>query len=138
MYIWMQLRKRMIMVDEWWSSVQRGGYVRATYFKHKLHTYTRVARGQDGVEVKSMIDLVLVKKDMLHYVQDVMTVGEMGQGLSDQHFILCKVRLGWGAWIKRREVKRDREFDDDELGGFRAGRECIPQIFTIKQFDEKA
>ena len=40
-----------------------------TYFKHmSLHKYTRVARGQDGVEVKSMIDLVLVKRDMLHYV----------------------------------------------------------------------
>ena len=30
-----------------------------------LHKYTRVARGQDGVVVKSMIDLVMVKKDML-------------------------------------------------------------------------
>ena len=30
-----------------------------TYFKHRsLHKYTRVARGQDGVEIKSMIDLV--------------------------------------------------------------------------------
>ena len=33
-----------------------------------FHKYTRVARGQDGVEVKSMIDLVLVKKDMLRFV----------------------------------------------------------------------
>ena len=33
------------------------------YFQHKrLHKYTRVPRGQDGMEVKSMIDLVLVKK----------------------------------------------------------------------------
>ena len=39
-----------------------------TYFKHRsLHKYTRVAKGQDGVEVKSMIDPVLVKKDMLRY-----------------------------------------------------------------------
>ena len=36
-----------------------------TYFKHRsLHKYTRVTRDQDRVEVKSMIDLVLVKKDM--------------------------------------------------------------------------
>ena len=34
-------------------------------FSTSLHKYTRVARGQDGVEVKSMIDLVLVKKDFL-------------------------------------------------------------------------
>ena len=41
------------------------------------------------VEVKSMIDLVLVKKDVLCYVQDVRG---MGQGLSDHHVVLCKVR----------------------------------------------
>ena len=35
---------------------------------------TSVARGQDGVEINSMIDLVLVKKDMLRYGQDVRTV----------------------------------------------------------------
>ena len=40
-----------------------------------------------------MIDLVLVKKDMLCYVQDVRTVRRMGQGLSDHHVVLCKVRL---------------------------------------------
>ena len=39
-----------------------------------MHKYTRVARGQDGVEVKSMIDLMLVKKDMLHYMQNVRVV----------------------------------------------------------------
>ena len=51
------------------------------YFKHmSLHKYTRVARGQDGVEVKSMIDLVLVKRDMLRYVQDVRVVRGMGRG----------------------------------------------------------
>ena len=34
-----------------------------TYFKHRsLHKYPRVARGGDGVEIKSMIDMVLVKK----------------------------------------------------------------------------
>ena len=36
--------------------VERG----LTYFEHRsLHKYTRVARGQDGVEVKSLIDLLL-------------------------------------------------------------------------------
>ena len=34
--------------------------------------------GQDRVKVKSMIDLVLVKRDMLHYVQDVRAVRGMG------------------------------------------------------------
>ena len=50
-----------------------------TYFKHRsLRKYIRVARGQDGVELKSMIYLVLMKKDMLHYVHDVRAVRGMG------------------------------------------------------------
>ena len=85
-----------------------------------LYKYTRMARGQDGVEVMRMIDLVLMKKVMLHYVQDMRVVGGMGRGLSDHHvvdlLIYCrvshslwsmlhhvvfyKVRLV-GAWIKR-------------------------------------
>ena len=40
-----------------------------TYFKHRtLYKYTRVARSRDAMEIKSMIDLGLVKKDMLRYV----------------------------------------------------------------------
>ena len=36
---------------------ERGLCVSNTYLEHKnLHKYTRVARGQDGVEVKSMIE----------------------------------------------------------------------------------
>ena len=38
-----------------------------------------MAKVQDGVEIKSMIELVLVKKDMLHYVQDVKAVRGMGK-----------------------------------------------------------
>ena len=51
---------------------ERGLCVGNAYCKHSsFHKYTRVARVQDGVEVKSMTDLVLVKRYMLHYVQDV-------------------------------------------------------------------
>ena len=40
---------------------KRGLYVGDTYFKHiSLHKYKRVEKVQDEVEVKSMIDLVLV------------------------------------------------------------------------------
>ena len=47
-----------------------------TYFEDKsLHMYTRVVMDQGGVEVKNMIDLVLVKKSILCYVR---TVREMG------------------------------------------------------------
>ena len=45
---------------------ERGLCVGNTHFKQRsLHKYTRVARGWDIVEIKIMIDLVLVKKDML-------------------------------------------------------------------------
>ena len=54
------------------------------------------------MEVKSAIDLVLVKKDMLCYGKDVKAVRGTGRGLSDHHVVLCKVRLV-EAWIKRRE-----------------------------------
>ena len=49
------------------------------YFEHKsLHMYTRRAKRQDRVEVNRMIDLMLVKKDTLHYGQDVRVVRGMG------------------------------------------------------------
>ena len=73
-----------------------------TYFEQKnLHKYSRVARDQDGVEVKSMIDFVLVKKNILHFVQDVRAVRGMGLGISNPHVVLCKIRFV-GSWIKRR------------------------------------
>ena len=57
-----------------------------TYFKHRsLHKYTRVERGQDSLEIKSTIDLVLVKRGMLGFVQDVRAVRGMGCGLSDHY-----------------------------------------------------
>ena len=49
--------------EELWSSVLKGGCVWVTHaLNTSLHRYTRVARGQDEVEVKSMIDLVMGKK----------------------------------------------------------------------------
>ena len=73
---------------------ERGLCLGNTYFKHgSLHKYTRVARGQDGAESKSMIDLVLLKKDMLRYVQNVRAVRRMGRDPSNHHVLLCKVRL---------------------------------------------
>ena len=65
--------------------------------------YIRVSRGQGGVKVRSMIDLVLGKKDMLPYVQDVRAVTGMRRGLLDHHVLMRKIRLV-GEWIKRREV----------------------------------
>ena len=83
---------------------ERGMCVGNTYFEVKnLHKYTRVTRGKVGVEVRSIIDLVLVKKDMLRFVQDVRVGRGMGHEISDHNIVLCKVRLV-GTGIKRREV----------------------------------
>ena len=80
---------------------EMGLSVSNTYFEQRsLHKFTRVARGQDRVELKSIIGLMLVKKAMLHYAQDMRVVRGMGRGLSDHHVVLCKV----GTWIKRREL----------------------------------
>ena len=56
------------------------------------------------MKAKFLIDLVLVKKDIVPYEQYVRVVRGMGRGFSDHHAILCKVRLV-SAWIKRREEK---------------------------------
>ena len=62
-----------------------------THFKHRsLHKYTRVARVQDGVEIKGIIDLVQVKRDMLKYVQDVRG---MERGIPDHSVVPCTMKL---------------------------------------------
>ena len=58
-----------------------------------------MARGQDGVEVMSRIDEVLVTKAMLCYVHDVRAVKE--KCFSEQHAVLCKIRLV-AVWIRER------------------------------------
>ena len=73
---------------------EKGLCLGSTYCNHRsVHKYTRVAEGRKGVKNKSMIDLVLVKRDMLPYVQDVRAVRGMERGLSDHHVLLYKVRL---------------------------------------------
>ena len=47
-------------------SAEKGLDVDNTYFEHmSFHKYTGVERGQDGMEVNTMKDLALVKKNML-------------------------------------------------------------------------
>ena len=80
----------MIMVEELWSFEQKGDCVGNTYFEHRSLHKSQVARDQDRVDIKSMIDIVLMKRDRLCYVQDVRAVRGIGQGLSD-HIVLFKV-----------------------------------------------
>ena len=61
------------------------------YFEHRnWHKYTRVARDLKRVEVKTIIELVFVKKDILHYVQDVKAV----RGMKSQITMLYCVKSG--------------------------------------------
>ena len=84
----------MIIAEEGWSFAKKGDSVWITHFKHRcVHKYTRVARGREGVEIRSMIDLVLVKRNMLRYMQDVRAVRGMEHGLSNHYVVMCKVRL---------------------------------------------
>ena len=53
------------------------------------------------MRIKNIIDLVMVKKNMMRYLQ---AVRRIERGLSDHHVVLCKVRLV-GGWNKRREVE---------------------------------
>ena len=63
---------------------ERGPGMIWIYFKHKsLHEYARVPKGQYRMEIKSMMDLVLVKRDMLQYVQQMRTVRRIGRVLSN-------------------------------------------------------
>ena len=64
---------------------------------------------------KSRIDLVLVKKHILHFVQDVRAVRGMGRGFSDHHVVLCKVMLV-RTWIKRRDgIVRTMRIRSEEM-----------------------
>ena len=55
----LEFQERVMMVKKKWGSVEKWDCVRVTYFMQRsLHKYTRVARRQDGVEAKSMIDMV--------------------------------------------------------------------------------
>ena len=91
------------MVKEWWSFAQKEDCVWVAYILSiEVCISTQKWQGVKA-EIKCMIDQVLVKRDMLRYVQSVLVVRGMGQGLSDSHVVPCKVRLV-GAWIKRREL----------------------------------
>ena len=71
-----------------------------THFKHKsLYRYTRVTRGEDGMELMSM----MVKKGKLHHVQNVRTEREEWDEASQIIMLYC-IKLGW--WIHRLRGER--------------------------------
>ena len=84
-------------------SALKEGYVWVIHTSSKrVCINTQKWRGQNGMKVMNIINLALVKRDLLRHEPEMKAGRGMGQGLSDHH-VLCKVRLV-GAWIKRREV----------------------------------
>ena len=61
---------------------------------------------RNGNEVKSLIDMVLVKKEMLKFVMDVKAVRGLGMGISDHYIVLCKI-VFVGAWMERKEKRTE-------------------------------
>ena len=104
-----------------------------TYFEHKsLHKYILMARDQDRAEVKSIVDLVLVKKDILHYVQDVRAVRVMGQDLSDHYVVLCKVRLVGTCMKRKEEVDGARRIRSEKLREDQHGKKYTSYLESKK------
>ena len=69
-------------------SVLENGYLWVIHaLSTSLHKNTWVASDQDGVEVMSMIDLALVKKDMLYEVQDMRAVRGTGWPLRSSCYL---------------------------------------------------
>ena len=133
----LEFQERIITAEKWWSSVLKGGCVQVI---HTLSTEVYISTQWWQIvkterRVKSMTDLLLMKRDMLHYVQDVRAVRGMGRGLSDHHVVLCKVRLV-GAWIKRREVEVGaRSIRSEKLREDRH-REKYPRSLEGKRVEE--
>ena len=94
----------MTTKEEWWGSVLKAG---SMWVAHTSSTRVCISiQGWQEAKIdwgKEPYNMMLVKKDMLRYVQEVRAVRGMGRGLLDHHVVLSKVTLV-GAWIKRREV----------------------------------
>ena len=75
-------------------------YLKPLYYLEDFQFYSPnwFSKGGKRSRWSGSKDLVLVKKDMLHYVKDVRG---MERRLSYHHMVLRKVRIV-GAWIKRR------------------------------------
>ena len=87
-----------------------------TYSKYKsLYKYIRVIRSQDIIDLMCIIDLMLVKRDIIQQVQDITTDRGIGRTLSDHPIIPCKGG-SVGTIIKRRKVvNRARRIKNKKL-----------------------
>ena len=79
-----------------------------------------------------MIDLLLMKKCMVHYLQDVRAVREKGRSLSNHHVVLCKVSL-MSAWIKRKEVVNGAKRIRSEQLRDHQSMEEMPGVLKVRE-----
>ena len=86
----LEFRVKMIMKGENYNFVPKGTCASVTHYEHNnIHKYSRVGRGQDGMEVMSKIDLLL--GGMLKYVLDVKTLMGMERSKLGHSVALCKM-----------------------------------------------
>ena len=65
----------------------------STHFKHKyIHKSITVETSRVGMELKFMIDLVIIKTDILKYVYVVKMIRQLGLGISDNTKLLFKLK----------------------------------------------
>ena len=80
---------------------EKGLCVGNTYYKHRsLDKYTKVAKDQEGGEVKSMIDPVLVKRAMVESAREV--CGSVRMGGNNPKSMRCNDKVK--AATRRKEV----------------------------------
>lgn len=61
-------------------------------FDHKsIDKYTRIGVGRDGIDMKSMINLVLMK--VMKHMIDVKSIMVLGMGISNPYTVLFKINL---------------------------------------------
>ena len=73
---------------------RKGDVGRKYAFQAKnIHMYTKEARVREGMEVGSIIYLILIKGDMLQHVHDAETRRRLGGAITDPFVVLWKVNL---------------------------------------------
>ena len=96
------------MEEEWWSSVLKGDCMWVTHTScTRVCINTQEWQGQDEVEVKSMIDIVLVKKDMPHYVQEEVVDGT--RRIRNEKLREHQYRDGYSKSLERERIEWDGE-----------------------------
>lgn len=75
------------------------------YHRKSTHKCTHVDQNREG-ECKSMINLIMVRKDMLVGVHDVKEMFSLSTGLLDNMIVLCNVECETGGSLSEKVCGR--------------------------------